>query len=142
MIDSVRHLVFVYGTLRKGASNHHVLNGARCVAENAWIKGTLYDTGLGYPALSLSPHGKVHGEIFEVDDIGLQTLDQLEGFVADRESNLYERMVQKVTTRDGLLDTYIYTVDHNLSICQKCIPSGDWIQWVKRLENQDTSVSS
>ncbi len=139
MTDSVRHLVFVYGTLRKGASNHHVLKGARCVAENAWIKGTLYDTGLGYPALSLSPQGKVYGEIFEVDETGLQSLDRLENYVSGRVNNLYERMVKKVTTSDGLLDTYIYTVDHNLSICQKCIPSGDWMEW---LEDHDTSVSS
>ncbi|MCF6136346.1 gamma-glutamylcyclotransferase family protein [Pseudalkalibacillus berkeleyi] len=120
-------LVFVYGTLRKGESNHHLLAGTNCVNERAWINGTLYDTGQGYPALSLTPFGSVYGEVYEVDDKLISKLDQLEGYQFGRERNLYEREMKKIMTNDGLVETYIYTVDHNPSLCIKRIECGDWV---------------
>lgn len=74
-------LIFVYGTLKRGGSNHHVMNGQRFVTE-ARTEGryALYDLG-GYPGMVLSDDDplSIMGEVWEVDDQGLQRLDELEG---------------------------------------------------------------
>ncbi|WP_349409764.1 gamma-glutamylcyclotransferase family protein [Pseudalkalibacillus sp. SCS-8] len=128
------NVVFVYGTLRIGEKNHHLLKNAKRVSDQAWIGGKLFDTGLGYPALSLQQFGKVYGELYEVDDEMLKSLDLLEGYTVGRQDNLYEREVRTITTVKGSCEAYIYTVDHNLSLCKECIPNGDW---VKRAETYD-----
>ncbi len=46
-----KHLIFVYGTLRKNQPDHYLLDDALLVAEYAWTSGRLFDTGLGYPAV-------------------------------------------------------------------------------------------
>lgn len=129
MTEKKRHMVFVYGTLRKHGENHHVLKDAKCVIETAWIRGTLYDTGFGYPAFTFAPSGNVYGEVYEVDDEGLSCLDELEGYVADRADNLYERYLKAVLTEKGPMEAIIYTVDHNPTLCKRPIPCGDWMKW-------------
>lgn len=71
-------MLFVYGTLRKYENNHHLLKGSRCLAEQSWAYGELYDSGLGYPAMKPSIDSKVYGEIFEVSKSQLQEIDFLE----------------------------------------------------------------
>ncbi|WP_394175827.1 gamma-glutamylcyclotransferase family protein [Guptibacillus hwajinpoensis] len=77
-------LVFCYGTLRHGESNHGVIQGAiqgAILRElNSWTKGMLYDTRNGYPALIESNNGQVYGEVYEVNEQLLERIDLLEGF--------------------------------------------------------------
>jgi len=53
--------LFVYGTLRPGASNHHVLDGLGGTWAEGTVRGTLSDDGWaasrGYPAITLDPRG-------------------------------------------------------------------------------------
>lgn len=73
-------LIFVYGTLKRGGSNHAWLRGQRFVAEAATQpQYRQYDLG-GYPGLVLDPaQGQsIEGELWEVDAEGLQRLDELE----------------------------------------------------------------
>jgi len=76
--------VFVYGTLKRGGSNHHFLEGQRFVTE-AQTKPlfALYDLG-GYPGLvrTLEAPESVMGELWEVDELALSRLDVLEGLEA------------------------------------------------------------
>ncbi|WP_221568076.1 gamma-glutamylcyclotransferase [Alkalihalobacillus sp. TS-13] len=122
------HLVFVYGTLRKNECNAHVLGNAKCMSEYAWVQGTLFDTGFGYPALTLVDSGRVFGEIYDVDADGLKKLDYLEGYKGPGDENLYERQTYPVVTEDVPVDVIIYTVDHNPSLCKKVIECGDWLK--------------
>lgn len=73
-------LLFLYGTLKRGGSNHGYLSGQRFVGEaRTEAKYKLYDLG-GYPGLVTVDTGglSITGEIWEVDDEGLARLDELE----------------------------------------------------------------
>lgn len=82
-------LLFVYGTLKRGCSNHAQLVGQAFLGAARTVPGyRLYDLG-GYPGLSLhaSDTTGVTGEVWSVDDAALRRLDQFEGVHA----GLYRR---------------------------------------------------
>lgn len=120
-------LVFVYGTLRKHESNHHLLEGAKCVALQSWTSGQIYDTGLGYPAMKSSDEDRVYGELYHINEQQLPLLDELEGYSGPGQKNLYNRIKQTVFTDTGSHEAYVYIIhpDHE-SILQKLIELGDW----------------
>lgn len=75
-----KHLIFVFGTLRSGQSNHHLMMdansyGSGCTVENY----AMYLTG-GYPYVTSSePRYPIVGELYGVDDETLTMLDKMEG---------------------------------------------------------------
>src|SRR4051812_12996853 len=74
-------LLFVYGTLKRGCSNHDHLAGQRFVGPARTQPGfRLYDLG-GYPGIVAQPDDTlgVIGEVWAVDDDILRDLDQFEG---------------------------------------------------------------
>ncbi len=75
------HLVFVYGTLKKGGANHGLLTGQVFLGKARAGPGvTLYSLG-DYPGLVFSPDDRegVTGELWAVDSATLANLDELEG---------------------------------------------------------------
>jgi gamma-glutamylaminecyclotransferase len=77
----VNTLVFVYGTLKRGCSNHAQMAGQTFVGEARTVPGfRLYDLG-GYPAIVALPEDRagVTGEVWSVDPTALQRLDRFEG---------------------------------------------------------------
>ena len=73
--------VFVYGTLKRGFCNHHLLTGQQFLGEARTAPGfTLYSLG-DYPGLvpSADPLQQVVGEMWAVDPECLRQLDLLEG---------------------------------------------------------------
>ncbi|MCM3719052.1 gamma-glutamylcyclotransferase family protein [Fictibacillus phosphorivorans] len=125
------HLVFVYGTLRKGEKYAYYLNKAECLGENCTIEGTLYDTGGGYPAL-LCENSKipVKGELYKITADQLKELDKLEEYEEDGTHNLYERITVKVTTEDGEKDAIVYVMTSKRDHFKR-IKSNDWINLQK-----------
>ncbi|MCM3764403.1 gamma-glutamylcyclotransferase [Neobacillus niacini] len=122
-----KNYVFVYGTLRRHERNHRLLQNAELVAEQAWTKGELFDTGLGYPALKQSETGTVYGELYEVSDHELALLDQLEGYKENAQDNLYERHKRTIYHDRGETEAYVYTIaSHNEGMLRTPIPYGDW----------------
>lgn len=75
-------LVFVYGTLKRGLSNHGWLRGQVFAGEaRTEVRYRMYDLG-GYPGMVVAPEGEgvaIEGEVWEVDEAGLRGLDLLEG---------------------------------------------------------------
>ncbi|WP_257958823.1 gamma-glutamylcyclotransferase [Bacillus sp. V3-13] len=123
MTDMIK--IFVYGTLRKHEDNHIYIEGSKCIAEQGWVYGELYDTGLGYPAVKPSLESKTYGEIFEITAEQLKEVDQLEGFVEGAKDNLYERVIQTVHTDKGTVDAYIY-ISERMDMLGEPILDGDW----------------
>lgn len=81
--------LFVYGTLKRGGSNHAFLAGQKFLGEARTQAGfTLYSVG-DYPGMVRAPGDTagVTGELWVVDDACLAELDRLEGL----DEGLYER---------------------------------------------------
>jgi len=77
---NTKHLVFVYGTLRKSRGNHQLLEGAQFIGVGATKnKCAMYLVG-GFPyAISTEERYPIIGELYGVTDEILKKLDQLEG---------------------------------------------------------------
>ncbi|GGA90315.1 gamma-glutamylcyclotransferase [Ornithinibacillus halotolerans] len=120
--------VFVYGTLRRGERNDYLLKDAKCLAEQAWTNGVLFDTGMSYPALAPSNSSIVYGELYEVSDTDLARLDELEGYQEGGVNNLYNRLEQIIYTDKGKYRAYVY-VAHLDSLLKKKISNGDWKEY-------------
>ena len=75
---STSERVFVYGTLRRGGSNHFRMEGAEFVTA-ATVRGRLYRIDW-YPGLILDDMADdIHGEIYQVSAEMLHHLDHYEG---------------------------------------------------------------
>jgi gamma-glutamylcyclotransferase (GGCT)/AIG2-like uncharacterized protein YtfP len=99
--------VFVYGTLKRGGSNHPFLAGQRFLGRGRTPPGfTLYALG-GYPGMVRADDDRagVEGEVWEVDDACLARLDELEGLA----EGLYERVgLDLVPSEAGRAQAYLY----------------------------------
>nr|WP_246438224.1 gamma-glutamylcyclotransferase family protein [Prosthecobacter vanneervenii] len=82
-------MVFVYGTLKRGGSNHSWIEKQQFVAEARTApKYRMYDLG-GYPGMVRDDNGlSIEGEVWRVDEAGLAHLDVLE----DTDGGEYERV--------------------------------------------------
>lgn len=58
--------VTVYGSLKKGKYNHHLLHGCAFLG-NTIVKGTMYSVGM-YPALVEEGDNEYEAEVYEVPD--------------------------------------------------------------------------
>lgn len=112
------HRVFVYGTLLTGERNARWALGARRVRATA--KGTIYDTGFGYPAFVRKGETRIEGELLLVDEEGFKSMDRLEGY-----PRLYRREEIMVTTESGRRKAWVYIMNR-LPEHAKVIESGDW----------------
>jgi gamma-glutamylaminecyclotransferase len=118
-----KHLIAVYGTLRKDESNHFYLDneGAKFIADGI-IKGyTMYNLGR-FPGIKIGKNQLIC-ELYEVDDKVLADLDRLEGHPTfytrtsteffDIQNNVYKAQ------------TYVFNRDLTNSP-YPVIESGDW----------------
>lgn len=102
----MKHIVAVYGTLKRGYSNHHLLDKACYIGPDTLTRLTLYDLG-PYPGALAKPSDGVEVEVYEVNDPLLVMLDELEGYEPQAEkTSLYLR--KKIQTTHGLAWVYLY----------------------------------
>jgi gamma-glutamylcyclotransferase (GGCT)/AIG2-like uncharacterized protein YtfP len=73
------HLLFVYGSLKFGLSNHRRLLGSPCLDQDARGLGYgLVRYVAGYPALVEAPGRAARGEVYSISDQVLTELDEFE----------------------------------------------------------------
>ena len=70
-------LVFVYGTLKRGQPNHHLLASSRFLGLASLTGMQLHDLG-PFP-MAIPGEGTIHGEVYGVPRATLPALDRLEG---------------------------------------------------------------
>lgn len=119
MSSTPLHRVFVYGTLRTGEPNHHLLDGLqstdRILTEPSF---ELVDLG-AYPAMVDGGDTAVVGEVYRVDADLLATLDRLEGH-----PHFYER--RPIPLADGS-ESLAYLLPRTDAAGYPRIPGGDWL---------------
>ena len=118
-------LLFVYGTLKRGGKYHDYLEEAELVEEQAVAKGTLYDTGMGYPALVLTGASLVKGEIYDIPDVLWPALDYLEDYSGNPENDLYDKVTIQVTSANKTYETFVYVAKDKRLLKQR-ISTGNW----------------
>jgi gamma-glutamylcyclotransferase (GGCT)/AIG2-like uncharacterized protein YtfP len=122
----MNHFVFFYGSLKRGHYNHGRLAAARfvCDAKTA-PEYRLFDVGY-YPAMVEDRAGiSIQGEIYEVDDATLASLDRLEGH-----PDYYRRERINVEGFDRPVWGYLFT--HETRGLRDCGAS-----WGNRSEDED-----
>jgi gamma-glutamylcyclotransferase (GGCT)/AIG2-like uncharacterized protein YtfP len=123
-----KHLVFVYGTLRRGDAGAMSTRfpGSKFIA-GAKVSGSLYDLG-AYPGLLLNESNSlVTGEVYEVDD---ETLNELDDFEA---SSYYWRKQVEISFGDHSRTCWIYVPEDKPEFYSQrtLITSGDWMEYAK-----------
>jgi gamma-glutamylcyclotransferase (GGCT)/AIG2-like uncharacterized protein YtfP len=109
--------IFTYGTLMRGQASHDLLTrGIRSALGPARVMGASLIHIDWYPGLILCEGGCVHGELYEVEDIGamLAELDPYEDFAGyGEEGSLYRRSLVTAEMERGsrLAWTYVYLGD-------------------------------
>jgi gamma-glutamylcyclotransferase (GGCT)/AIG2-like uncharacterized protein YtfP len=120
--DDPRHL-FVYGTLQPGESRWvHLERFVTGDGVPATVAGSLYDTGLGYPAARFGTDDTIVGRVYELVDhaAALAHLDDVEGAVR----GLYHRVV--VLTHTGT-PAWAYECGDE-ALLARHLAGGDWRQ--------------
>ena len=113
--DDGTHLVFVYGTLRRGRGNYQrLLTTSEWLGEHVVSGWDMYDLG-AFPAV-IRGTGDVTGDVFRVSPATFNRLDMLEG---------YPRFYDRELIRTPVGDAWVYC--HNETPSNRPIPSGDWI---------------
>lgn len=117
--DEVR--VAVYGTLKQGQENHHLLAGALFLGKDRLRQIVLYDLG-PYPAARLGASSGIEVEIYKVDQSMLEAMDTLEEYDPQSETaSLYQRA--RVPSVFGEAWIYLY----NGSVAgRRPIREGSW----------------
>ncbi len=119
--QTLSNLVAVYGTLKRGLSNHELLQHASFVGEDCLTCITLYDLG-PYPGARFEHSEGIDVEVYAVDELQLQQLDALEEYLATApDQGMYDR--RQVLTKFGRAWIYLY----NREVDQKrALRSGAW----------------
>lgn len=122
---AAQHL-FVYGTLRPGEVRWPFLEPFVIdEGHDDAVPGTLFDTGLGYPAARFDEgsaviSGRTYGLLEATLEQALTELDRVEGAVR----GLYERVL--VTTATGAR-AWAYQFGSDPDIVLQPIAGGDWL---------------
>lgn len=127
-MDSSPRTVFVYGTLRRGGSNHFRMAGAEFVTAGT-IRGRMYRIDW-YPGLVLDDSGdEIHGEVYRVDSDLLAALDVFEGLSAGEvEGSEYRRVETSVVGRDSrILTAWVWEWLGMVDETQR-LSKGDWLK--------------
>jgi len=95
--------------MKKG-ENHDIISGYSRFVSIAYVKGALYDLGVGFPAVVPDDTSEVYGEIYDVDDRLIPDLDCFEGFYPDGsdESLFIRTQVEAKTFKKQVYSVYIY----------------------------------
>jgi gamma-glutamylaminecyclotransferase len=121
-------LVFVYGTLKKGFSNHRLLAGSEYLGTAQTVeKYAMYSTGTPI-VLKEEAVSPIHGELYRVNEETLVALDSLEGhpdWYRREEINIYV---------DGEQGRYQETAWLYFSLDKRgdLVPEGKYLKEVRR----------
>lgn len=99
----MKEYLFVYGTLKRGRGNHRLLGNAKFIGEGETVeKYKMYDIGVPI-VVKGSPHVRIKGELYMVDEKILKQCDSLEGH-----PDMYKREKIKVEVKGRQYWAWMY----------------------------------
>ena len=114
-------LVFVYGTLKYGFTNHDCMWGDYLCAGVTEDRYLMYSNG-AYPTVTPDEDGvEVKGELYVCDESAMERLDALES-----NGYLYTREERTIVTEAGRVRAWIYLFNHDHTGHQ--VVSGEFTQ--------------
>ncbi len=139
--------LFVYGTLRKDQRYHDAyLAGRYRDSKPAFLEGARLDylKDLAYPVLVLEGQGSVQGEVYEIAEKDLPTLDYLEGLL--EKPPLVERRELKVQADHETLSAQLYVIRPErleaLAGAVETIEDGDFVRFISAQEKHEASQAA
>jgi gamma-glutamylcyclotransferase (GGCT)/AIG2-like uncharacterized protein YtfP len=120
------HAVFVYGTLRRGCSNHGLLAGSEYLGPARTVQAYALYVGACPLVVKDQAVSPVLGEVYRVDAAGLARLDELE-----EHPHVYRRELTEVELDAGERLTawlYFYPRPEGTPVL-----SGDYAAWSKAI---------
>ena len=98
-------VVFVYGTLMRGGSNHYLLGNGQYLGEARADNYCLYDVTESFPGVLHHCGKSVLGEVYSVDQPTFEDLDELEsnGYLYQR-----EQIGVTLTESEEIVTAWIY----------------------------------
>ena len=123
--------VAVYGSLRKGLSNHRLLVGS-LHKETITVSIPFLMRSLGgFPALfPCKDNNPITFEVYEVSDATMESLDRLEGY-----PSFYNRM--KLNDDDEDSPWFYFIRDEEGYLDSPAVPKGDWFEYVIKGNNRN-----
>lgn len=121
-------LCFTYGTLMKGNHNNSVLGDAKYICDATISRHICFDLPYGFPMvidMGVEIDNYVIGEIWEVDESQLSSLDMLEGYNVKTDDGMYVR--RKIKAMDSLgkeYEVFYYLWNRDLVEGSFIVPSG------------------
>jgi predicted DNA-binding transcriptional regulator YafY/gamma-glutamylcyclotransferase (GGCT)/AIG2-like uncharacterized protein YtfP len=126
--------LFVYGSLRAGGANAHLLTPYVLTVEPAWLdRMQLHQVDPCYPGM-VPGNGSVVGELVgiapERAEEAFRVLDALEDYYGPGDPrNAYDRrLVEVLDGRGALRQAWVYIWVGSVEGCP-AVPDGDWIRW-------------
>jgi len=117
-----KHLVFIYGTLRRGGANHYILADANFLGRyETEPRYTMFRLGQ-FPAVVARGDTAITGEIYRVSDAVFALLDELECY-----PTVFSR--QLIHTPAGETWVYLY---NRLVGTEHVVPNGDWLEYLEK----------
>lgn len=90
----MKHMVFVYGSLKKSFGNNRLLYNSKYIGEAVTLSSNFNMRSCGaFPAVVSRGKNSISGELYEVDDKTLTSIDILES-----NGRFYNRSLVQVTT--------------------------------------------
>jgi gamma-glutamylaminecyclotransferase len=125
MNGRMEQLVFVYGTLKKGFSNHRLLASSELLGRARTVKKyAMYSTGLPI-VVKEEAASTIFGELYRVDEVTLVYLDSLEGHPDWYRREEVEVLVDDKGGGQHLEKAWIY---FSLDKRGTLVPSGEYLK--------------
>ena len=98
------HLLFTYGTLKKGYFNNRLLSGAEFLGTGKTVeKYAMYESGIPF-VIKGEVVSHIYGELYRIDTQTLKIIDRLEGH-----PDWYRREEVGVVTEEGeVVSAWLY----------------------------------
>lgn len=124
------HLVFVYGALRRGGVNHHVLADSEFLGEH-WTEPRYTMFRLGqFPVVVARGETPIVGEIYRVNQAAFDLIEELQ---------CYPQVFSRQIVRTPVGETWMYLYNRLVGTDAR-VPHGDWMRYLAREHRAHASL--